>query len=337
MSVTIEFPVNGVNGGLGDRLLGMANAILLAKALHLSFWVKWDAPNVSQVFQIVHNFYFSPGKTRPFSVILSCIDQLYKYEQILSSENIPDLWADRNILVHWNMPVAKFLYANPFVLAKKTIQAGNFETDLEKVFQTLFTQELVPLVRPIPISEPYIGIQIRTGDVSMGFLQGHDLRVSQLEPLLDSLAQFCEQKTNIVYVTSDHPDAVRLLRQRLPNLQFVNPPPNSRVHLEKSRVSLTDLVQDFLTLKGASQLLVSHFSNYGKLAAWCSSPETPIFSFRSQAPFTPSPVSRAVLIQSGIPPKRLLGSVPWVKRGLVNKPHRRRLLHPSVLMNKKKP
>lgn len=119
------------------------------------------------------------------------------------------------------------------------------------------------------MSAPYIGIQLRTGDAYMGV--GDHKPVSNVSMVLHKIADHVKTTSyKHIYFTSDHPHAKNELQNLLPSHTIIDVP-QSRVHFERTRSAspsqLISIIFDILTLTQANYLIISEYSNYGRLAA----------------------------------------------------------------------
>jgi len=269
--VIIEYCQGALSGGGGDRVVGLCSAILLAKAMHRQVLIKWDAPSIQGVFDISkHDFY----RVRPNlcnAVHLDTIDNRFKFQEQLSHQPIHQQFAGRNIVLRCNQEIAYFLYQNPHL----GLQTSMYHNDMLTVYRSIFVDYLVPLSITTYVDSPYLAVQIRAGDAYMGV--GSHQPVKNVESLVTSLAQSIKShlhlnQYNTIYVTSDHPFVKDYLQRHLSDKTIVHTP-SSRVHLEKSGAStaqLQSLFSDLFTLVKADTLLISSYSNYGRMGALMS-------------------------------------------------------------------
>lgn len=293
----IEYPRDQWCGGLGDRMVGLVSAVLLARGTGKQLLIKWDAPSLHGLIDLgPWNFYNRPGAQKN-ALVLNTIDQRFKYENLLSQENVPHIWHGRNIILRCNHEIASFWYRNPH----RGSNGSDFEADARTVYQELFTTylHLTFALQGPALQGPYWACQIRTGDVALGV--GNHCPIPRVEEVVLAVVTFLQAQSilppispQVLYVSSDHSQVTRLLEQGL-NTSPTNPTwqvidwPMSRVHLERSTLSsmaLQALITDVLFLSRAApgRLIISACSNYGRLIALLRAVDDTIWGFRA-APY----------------------------------------------------
>jgi hypothetical protein len=282
--VIIEYAHGILSGGFGDRIVGLCSAVMLAQCLNKQLLIKWDSPSIKDVFDLsVYDFYrINPSIADSNVIVLHTIDNRFKFEKQLSEQPIHVLWQKYNILLRCNQELAFFLYQNPHL-----VKGQNYINDMLNVYHSIFPRYLKPLKgNALSIEEPYIGIQLRTGDVYMNV--GTEQPIKDVNTAVKNIANYV--KTNLsmfttVYLTSDHPQAKQLFQNELPEFRIIDMP-TSRVHLERSNTGvdqLKSLVSDVLTLSRANNLIISSYSNYGRMAALMATNTQQILGFETPA------------------------------------------------------
>lgn len=90
--VVIEYERGVLCGGLGDRIVGLCSAILLARSLKKHLLIKWDSPSIEGVFDLsIYNFY-NVNPSIENAVVLHTIDDRFKFEKQLSEHPVHTEW-----------------------------------------------------------------------------------------------------------------------------------------------------------------------------------------------------------------------------------------------------
>ena len=117
---------------------------------------------------------------------------------------------------------------------------------------------------------PYIAVQLRTGDAYMNV--GPYKPVQNINEVVQQIASYITVNfttVNVVYITTDHPNVGQMFRSLLPTHTVIDTP-SSRVHLDRHSLSSTQLqslITDITTLIQADHLIISTYSNYGRICA----------------------------------------------------------------------
>jgi hypothetical protein len=277
--VIIEYPKHVLTGGLGDKIVGLVSAMCIARVLGRKLLVKWDYPSINGIIDLgSHNFYhYNPSLHGVIE--LDTIDNRFKYQQLLTQQPLQHLWKNKNILLRCNQELGFFVYHNPHVS-----KGRNYVHEMLDCYKQVFTTILRPIgPNTIHVPKPYIGIQLRCGDKYMG-VGGHQ-PVSNLNQVLYPLSTYLKthfQFIPYIYLTTDHPHAKQELQQLLNSSSFtLYDTPASRIHFERTHThpqQLKPLLDDLLTLIHAEYLIISAYSNYGRIAALISG-QTNILGF----------------------------------------------------------
>jgi hypothetical protein len=276
--VVIEYERGVLCGGLGDRIVGLCSAILLARSLKKHLLIKWDSPSIEGVFDLsIYNFY-NVNPSIENAVVLHTIDDRFKFEKQLSEHPVHAEWNQKNVWLRSNQELAYFLYQNPHLL-----KGHNYNEDMIRTYRSIFSVYLKPVNMFVKnISEPYIGIQVRTGDAYMNV--GSHKPIENIPLVVENVSRYiknCTLRLKTIYVTSDHPDVTQLFKNELPSYNIVDMP-DSKSHLERSNIDtykFKSIVSDLLTLSRANFLIISSKSNYGRIAALTSTTSPTIEGF----------------------------------------------------------
>ena len=272
--VVIEYPQGALSGGLGDRVVGLTGAIVLAKMLRKPLLIKWDSPSISGVFSLGLYNYYASKPSLAGAVQLFIVDKVAKFHNMFARENLRQKWMNKTILIRANQDFAFSVYSNP---TWKDDRPASFEEMMLDAYADVFAKYLKPALGWSPPAQNYMAIQIRTGDVYMKVGSHQPIKdVPQAMKLLGTQIRAYYEKNltteqnKILYVSSDNTNVKNLLAKELPEFRVIENA-NSHTHFERSRSapvsSLRALVQDLMSLINAPTLIVSSYSNFGRLAA----------------------------------------------------------------------
>lgn len=242
------------SGGLGDRLVGLVSAILVAKHSGKKLLIKWVSPNISGVFRIPPQYQYQQQPI-PTSLTLDNIDSRYKYRGLLADKNA---LKPHNILLRCNQEIASFV--------------GATRDEILSTYTTLFRDYLIPINQPRPpLDGKYVAVQLRTGDTYLGV--GNRQFVANLTQTVDMLLKYVAQtfpNEKYIYFSTDHPTAKTAFRAGLARIQkeMLETPSSQNIHFERSQAApLSYLLNDLQCLIAAKALIISSYSNYGRLAS----------------------------------------------------------------------
>lgn len=249
-------------GGLGDRIVGLTSAIILAKYLNKVLKIKWLHPNITSIIDIQHAW---TGPLPSNIETINTIDNRFKYHSLLTTGK--DIWHNKNILLKCNQNIAEFIYENPYY------QTGNYLNEMRQCYRQIFSHYLIPKIYK-NIEQFDAGFQIRTGDVYMGV--GTYQPIKNITLLVETLGKFIKPTWENIYISSDYKNILTIFKSKFPHLNFFENQ-SSKFHLERSKSNDNDtsaLIHDLLTLSTCKNLIISNYSNYGKLVFILSNHET---------------------------------------------------------------
>jgi hypothetical protein len=158
-SIKIVFVSRKRTGGYGDRLIGMASAVTLARMLNAEFFFHWEAEFMSLCQPTASNLVSLP----PIDETLALGNQ--HHSPVLETEHLLERWAGKTIAIEANIPCDIHLWKNPFF--QETLATRPYEQEALQSFRTLFTQHIQlshPLFSSVRTQTFDCGIQIRCGD-----------------------------------------------------------------------------------------------------------------------------------------------------------------------------
>lgn len=272
----LEFRATRGHGGLGDRVVGIVSALVLAILTQRHFRIDWQTPfPLASVWQ--------PGDERlawnasdhehGAPVVLSAVDQAWKFAQPMSMDLLDPPCG--TLVIEANQHFFTYLFEQPFL---KRAADGPRRLDPAEIFG----QALQGLFRPTPalrdaLAEPArrltgrntIGLQVRTlwnWRDGGGSLQTEEL--AHFFDCADSL--LTGRDDDLIFVSSDDAAIASAARTRFDGVEVWSLP-NPILHVDRSAWdSLEDYRATFMNvhlLARCRHLVISHWSNFGRLAA----------------------------------------------------------------------
>jgi len=253
-------------GGYGDRLVGMASAITIARVLGATFSFSWEPE------------FMSLCRPQPAITANTRLNLINKRESdILETHSLKD-WGIVSISA--NIPVDRLLWKNP------AFSLGPYEAEAIKSFK-----EVMPALGFIPTLKYEMGIQIRCGDT---YCMPHALAEQYIPesawPAFAASVKAYLDKRKIcgpVYLTSD---TYKIYPHFLNDPRFRVIDRKDDIHFDfyNSRNRYKEIVDDHLELQSCRRIITGLRSNFGTTAAYCSpvceelilynSWETPVFT-----------------------------------------------------------
>lgn len=271
MSLVIDFVGAKVCGGLGDRLVGLVSAILLARHSGRELFIHWHANN-----EVWMNLLAFKDSVPNNALVWECIDQRFKYQETLLTSSLQDAWSKEKhgvVVLQCNQEIASFLYQNE---KHYPHLRNSFSADAQQAYQLIFTScfALKMIMLPLRIHRKYVGIQIRAGDVHMNC--GHVLYHTNeaiATTCLPHCYQVCRQKqwlpeTYDIFLTSDI-DCVEMARKVFHDYHVICNTGLSR-HCEKQAndtEGMIKMVSDLQMLRHCDVVIISWQSNFGRVGA----------------------------------------------------------------------
>lgn len=275
--LVIEYPhvSNMWCGGLGDRIVGLVSAILLARVSGRELQIKWDYPDMSKVWRIGVPFQPSILDSRPTTLVWNTIDKRHAFGEILSQHSLDETWKEDVVFLQCNQELASFVYNNH--IHYPHLQ-GSFAMHLQAAYQNVLSFYFI-LKEPClwKTSKKRVAVQLRTGDTHMQCGDHHIFDRDQvIQKVLPRMKQFFSEhlftpKTHEIFFTSDMDciAQVRLQWRPFPIVYTSGP----IIHLERQgnkAEGLEKTTQDLAALTQADILIVSWDSNLGRVGALMS-------------------------------------------------------------------
>jgi FkbM family methyltransferase len=283
--LVFECPPNSC-GGLGDRVVGLVSAILMAKVTHRKLLIDFQEPPVTDHLWTVSCPYAPHASQLSSSVSfkLDTVDDRFKYNHELSTLDLNEWWNHAPVVrLHCNQEIASFVYQNPHYLHLK----DRFAQDVADVYAQLFTTYLVP--RPAmkinwTINKQLIGLQIRCGDVSMGcgdvqFISSEHLRNVIVPMLKYNISKLWNPTNYAIFVTTDSDECYSLLMTHFKDYVVLrNVGPTDHFERQGNPQGTDKTLRDLLMLSKTNVVVISAHSNFGRIAAMIN-PTDQVYTF----------------------------------------------------------
>jgi hypothetical protein len=267
-------------GGLGDRIVGLVSAILLARVSGRELQIKWDYPDMSRIWKIGIPFQPQILESKPSILVWNTIDRRHHFGQILSEKSLDEIWREDVVFLQCNQELASFVYENPCYPELK----GLFEMHVTAAYQNVFAFYFVLQKGAYWKSgKTRVGVQLRTGDTSMNCGDHHifsrEVVVDKVLPLIRNFYQEHKfaVKTHEIFFTSDM-NCIQQVREAWTPFPIVyQEGPITHLERQGDPEGLGKIVQDLAVLSQADVLIISWHSNLGRVAALMN-PSTEVYA-----------------------------------------------------------
>ena len=283
-------------GGYGDRLIGMASAITIARILGFSFSFAWEQEFMSLCKR--------QDKYLGEHINLNLINQ--KSCHILENEPLRDIWKNSSVKISANIPVDRLLWKNPnFSLQLYDMEAIK---SFKEIMPILFGSEDTPQLGKV-IYE--CGIQIRCGDTyCMPHSQAQQyIPESNWPSFAKSIKNYLIKRGifGTIYLTSDTYKIYEHFKSlNDDSIKFKVISRNEDIHFDfyNSNNRYKEIVDDHLELQKCKRIITGLRSNFGTTAAYCSSvcDELIIYNFiESDASFAEYNAREKLVLKEHLP------------------------------------
>jgi len=242
-------------GGYGDRLIGMASAITIARILGFSFTYSWE-PEFMRLCK-------SSSSADANAFHLNLMNK--KTSTILENEPLLDIW--KNVKISANIPIDRLLWKNPH------FSLGPYDAEAIRSFK-----EIMPALGFSPPTMKYeCGVQIRCGDTyCMPHAQAAQYIPENTWPALAAAVKNYLLKREIagaIYLTSDtYKIYEHFLKLNDDAIQFRVISRKEDIHFDfyNSNNRYKEIVDDHNELQMCRRIITGLRSNFGTSAAYCS-------------------------------------------------------------------
>ena len=261
---------NTLSGGFGDRIIGIASCLSLCEKFNCTLLLKWHDSQLHDYFNFTtHDF----CKYNNLGTIKKIVNhQIPELKTIFSNKTKEDFECN-TLILNTNQNIWVFLNAYE--------SNEHYEEYTHSLFKKIFEIYLIPRdvltqqINTIIPSEPFVGIQLRFGDV---FMHQENRQVNHPQEdhfplgtniekirnkIMDIIIQYSNKK---IFITSDITIHKIIDISKYPNIFYIDKPP---VHLERSqtKINMDKTFLDFLILTKCDILYMTHESNFGRIPA----------------------------------------------------------------------
>ena len=204
-------------GGLGDRLCGLINVIMLSKIFNKTFFIKWDETNNLNKFLDYSNFNFynlkdiNDKKTKRINFIDGKDKKLIEVlKEINDKEDFDKFFDFETLILNSNQD------SNRFVINNSNIDFSfeDYKNMIMNEFKNIYTKYLIPnedilnKVNELILNyknRNIVGIQVRCGDSYMVKGNKHTI-ISNMKDIYNIFRNIKRDlnEDDIVFITSDH-------------------------------------------------------------------------------------------------------------------------------------
>jgi hypothetical protein len=244
-------------GGYGDRLIGMASAITIARILGFSFTYSWEPEFMSLCKKAV----LEEGETQ--------IPHLNLLNERTSAvlENEPLQLLKNSLKISANIPIDRLLWKNPH------FSLGSYDAEAIRSFK-----EIMPALGfSTPGLKYECGVQIRCGDT---YCMPHAQAVQYIPEgewprLASAVKNYLVRRgfSGAIYLTSDtYKIYEHFLKLNDDAIQFTVISRKEDIHFDfyNSNNRYKEIVDDHNELQMCRRIITGLRSNYGTTAAYCS-------------------------------------------------------------------
>jgi len=243
-------------GGYGDRLVGMASAITIARALGVPLAFQWE-PEFMELCRA------QPALNATTHLNLINL----RSSDILEKQNLRELWQNQVVRFSANIPVDRLLWSNPH------FSLPSYQAEAIRSFR-----EIMPCLGLPAIFPKYeFGVQIRCGDTYCMPHAGAQQYIPET-----AWPDFAERVKayllgrgvkGAIYLTSDTYKIYPIFKAlNDETLQFVTIDRVADIHFDfyNSTGKYKEIVADHLELQCCRRIITGLRSNFGTTAAYCS-------------------------------------------------------------------
>lgn len=273
-------------GGLGDRLCGLVNIIMLSKILKKKFYIKWEETNNINKYLDYEKFnYYNLNIADLETIKKNYLDNkdtnLIKIiDEIKNIKNIDDIF-DKDVLICYsNQDSNRFFIANEHI----NFTFDNYKKNIFNIFQSIYTKYLKPnkyilkkVNELVKNKDNIVGIQMRCGDCYMVKDNKHKIihNEKDIYNILNSIQRSNPDKT--VFITSDYEKVFDIAKELFNDIIYYDKKP---VHCDMNDQDFIGKGDDPVDSDNVDKILIDHYilsnfcsklyisgSNFGRTAA----------------------------------------------------------------------
>jgi len=257
-------------GGLGDRLCGLINIIMLSKIFYKKFFIKWEeTENINKYLDYKkYDFYNSECKDLK-SIRKNFLDNRDKnlveiLQKLKKKEEIDEVFPEDVLICYNNQDSSRFLIGNTHI----NLTLEKYKIEIFSLFNNLYSGYLKPneyilnkVKEVIGDKKDIIGIQIRCGDAYMVKNNKHKIipRDKDIYSILRNIKKDNLGKT--FFITSDYEKVFEISKEIFDDVIYYNKKP---VHCDMNDKDFVGKGNDPVDSENVDKILVDHIilSNY---------------------------------------------------------------------------
>ena len=252
----IEFSKNILNGGFGDRIVGLISLKTISKFLNTDFYIKWDKEDIKNVIDYSKYDYYNNiiTNTIKHDIMTPKIDMLKEWKD--------SNYFNNNLILNLNYDISHiFIKENNYKLMIE---------EYEKLYNDIFIikNDIMNIINDITRDKCIIGIQLRAGDhwINAGeIVNNHYTDMNKIYNVLENI--YKSSKCNNYYYLSSDIDLKefgnKIFGDKLlycdikPTHLDRNPDENSMKKI---------IIDNYILSQKTETIYISEYSNFGKVA-----------------------------------------------------------------------
>lgn len=272
----IEFNKNILNGGFGDRIVGLISLKTVSTFLNTDFYIKWDKENITNVVDYSKYDYYniskganniSKGANNNISKRTNNITNIKKHDIMTPKIDMLKEWRDsnyfnNNLILNLNYDISHiFLKENNYKLMIE---------EYEKLYTDIFTikNDIMNIINDITKNKRIIGIQLRAGDhwINAGEVVGcHYTDMNKIYKVLENI--YLSAKSDYYFYLSSDIDlkefGEKIFGDKLLYCD-IKPTHLDRKPDENSMKKI--IIDNYILSQKTETIYISEYSNFGKVA-----------------------------------------------------------------------
>ena len=256
--IIIEFNKNILNGGFGDRIIGLISLKTLSTFLNKKFYIKWDKENIKNVIDYSKYDYYNI-KTKDINIL--------KHDIMTPKINMIEEWKDNkyfdnNIILNLNYDITHvFLKDNNY-----TMMINEFDKLYSDIL--IIKKDIMDVINNITFNKKIIGIQLRAGDHWIGagdIVNNHYTDMNKIYNTLENI--YNKSNTEYYYYLSSDIDLKEMGNKIFGNKLLYCDIKPTHIDRNPDENSTKKIIIDNYILSQKSEIIyISEYSNFGKVA-----------------------------------------------------------------------
>jgi hypothetical protein len=252
----IEYNNDILNGGFGDRIVGLISLKTISTFLNTSFYIKWDKENIKNVVNYSkYNYYnYNIKNVKKHNIMTPNINMLKEW--------VNNNYFNNNLILNLNYDISHlFLKDNNYKL---------MINEYEKLYSDIFIikDDIMDIINNITKDKNITGIQLRAGDHWIGagdIVENHYNDMNKIYKVLEDIYKY-SNNDNYYYLSSDI-DLKNIGKEIFGNkLLYCDIKPT---HLDRNpdENSMKKIIIDnYILSQKTETIYISEYSNFGKVA-----------------------------------------------------------------------